>query len=156
MANANTMCVAAIVEMMNATHAIGTPGASHTSGGAKDIIKAALYLSSATVNENTTAYASGGEVTGTNYASGGVTATNGNLPTNVAKVAFWTPSASLVYTNVTLSTAFNAVLLYNSSQANKAISVHTFGDQTVTAGTFTLTMPVNNESAGLIRMTVLP
>jgi hypothetical protein len=53
---------------------------------------------------------------------------------------------------VTLATAFDAVLIYNSTQADKAVSVHTFGSQTVTAGTFTLTMPTNNTTDALIRL----
>jgi hypothetical protein len=96
-------------------------------------------------------------VTGTNYTAGGVTVTNAAAPafTNTsatAGVAYWTPSASLVYTTVTLATAFDTVLLYNSTQSNKAISVHTFGSQTITAGTFTLTMPANTTAAALIRL----
>jgi hypothetical protein len=67
-------------------------------------------------------------------------------------VAFFTPSASLVYTSVTLATASDAVLIYNSSQSNKAVSVHTFGSQTITAGTFTLTMPANTTSTALLRL----
>ena len=66
--------------------------------------------------------------------------------------AFSTPTASIVYTTVTLATAFDAVLIYNSTQSNKAVSVHTFGSQTVTAGTFTLTMPTNDSSNALIRL----
>jgi hypothetical protein len=53
---------------------------------------------------------------------------------------------------VTLATAFDAVLIYNSTQSDKAVSVHTFGSQTVTAGTFTLTMPTNNTTNALIRL----
>jgi hypothetical protein len=53
---------------------------------------------------------------------------------------------------VTLTTAFDAVLIYNSSQSNKAVSVHTFGSQTVTSGTFTLTMPSNTTSTALLRL----
>jgi hypothetical protein len=122
-----------------------------------DTVKAALYLASATVNASTTVYSSTGEVTGTNYTAGGVTVTNATAPTSTnssatAGVAYWTPSASITYTNVTLSTAFDAVLLYNSTQGNKSISVHTFGSQTVTAGTFTLTMPSNTTSTALIRL----
>ena len=122
-----------------------------------DTVKAALYLASATLNASTTAYSSTGEVTGTNYTAGGVTVTNATGPTatnssTTAGVAYWTPSASIVYTNVTLTTAFDCVLLYNSTQSNKAISVHTFGSQTVTAGTFTLTMPSNTTSTALIRL----
>jgi hypothetical protein len=122
-----------------------------------DTLKAALYLASATVNASTTAYSATGEVTGTGYTAGGVTVTNATGPTatnssTTAGVAYWTPSASITYTAVTLTTAFDAVLLYNSTQSNKAISVHTFGSQTVTAGTFTLTMPSNTTSTALIRL----
>jgi len=67
-------------------------------------------------------------------------------------VAYWTPSANLVYTTVTLTTAFDTVLIYNSSQSNAAVSVHTFGSQTITAGTFTLTMPSNTTSTALLRL----
>lgn len=122
-----------------------------------DTIKAALYLASATINASTTAYTATGEVTGAGYTAGGVTVTNATGPTSTnssatAGVAYWTPSASITYTSVTLTTAFDAVLLYNSTQNNKSISVHTFGSQTVTAGTFTLTMPSNTTSTALIRL----
>jgi hypothetical protein len=122
-----------------------------------DTVKAALYLASATINAATTAYSATGEVSGTNYTAGGVTVTNATAPTSTnssatAGVAYWTPSASITYTTVTLSTAFDTVLLYNSTQSNKAISVHTFGSQTITAGTFTLTMPSNTTSTALLRL----
>jgi len=117
-----------------------------------DTLKAALYLASATVNKSTTAYSSTNEVTGTNYTAGGVTVTNGNAPANASDVSYWTPSASFAWTTVTLSTAFDAVLLYNSTQSNRAIAVFTFGSQTVTAGNFTLTMPTNDQTTGLLRI----
>ena len=122
-----------------------------------DTLKAALYLASATMNASATVYTAVNEVSGTGYVAGGVTVTNATAPNSTnasatAGVAFFTPSASITYTTVTLSTAFDAVLLYNSTQSNKAISVHTFGSQTITAGTFTLTMPANTTSAALIRL----
>jgi len=117
-----------------------------------DSFKAALYLASATVNAATTAYSSTGEVTGTGYTAGGVAVTFGTAPSTSGTTAFVTPSASISYSAVTLSTSFDAVLIYNSTQSNKAVSVHTFGSQTVTAGTFTLTMPTNDASTGLIRL----
>ena len=117
-----------------------------------DTFKAALYLASATINASTTAYTATGEVSGTGYTAGGVTVTNGTAPATSGTTAYWTPSASISYTSVTLSTAFDCVLIYNSTQSNKAVSVHTFGSQTVTAGTFTLTMPTNDSSTGLIRL----
>jgi hypothetical protein len=122
-----------------------------------DTFKAALYLASATINAGTTAYSATGEVTGTGYTAGGISVTNATAPTatnssSTAGVAYWTPSASLVYTTVTLTTAFDTVLIYNSTQNNTAVSVHTFGSQTVTAGTFTLTMPTNSTTLALLRL----
>lgn len=150
MANSQAICTSFKVEALKGMHALGT---TVTRGGTTaDTVKAALYLASATVGAATTAYSSTGEVTGTNYTAGGVTVTNATAPNSSGTTAFWTPSASIVYTNVTLSTAFDAVLLYNSSQSDKAIAVYTFGSQTVTAGTFTLTMPTNDASTGLLRI----
>ena len=122
-----------------------------------DTLKAALYLASATISAATTAYSATNEVSGTGYTAGGITVTNATAPTSTnasatAGVGYWTPSASFVYTTVTLSTAFDCVLLYNSTQSNKAISVHTFGSQTITAGTFTLTMPSNTTTTALLRL----
>ncbi len=150
MANTQSLCTSFKGELLVGHHNFGT-GVVRAATTA-DTFKAALYLASATVNESTTAYSSTGEVTGTNYTAGGATVTFGTPPSTSGTTAFVTPSASITYSNVTLSTAFDAVLIYNSSQSNKAVSVHTFGSQTVTAGTFTLTMPTNDSSTGLIRL----
>jgi len=155
MANTQSMCTSFMGELMTATHNFGT--APIRAATTADTFKAALYLTSATVNASTTAYSSTNEVTGTGYTAGGVTVTNDTAPiaTNssaTAGVAYWTPSASITYTTVTLSTAFDCVLIYNSSQSNKAVSVHTFGSQTITAGTFTLTMPSNTTTTALLRL----
>ncbi len=147
-------------QLMLGEHQLGTATlVSRTSLTAPttDTLKAALYLTTATVNAATTAYSASNEVSGTGYVAGGVTVTNATAPnstntTATAGVAFFTPSASITYTTVTLSTAFDAVLIYNSTQSDKAISVHTFGSQTITAGTFTLTMPANTTSTALIRL----
>lgn len=150
MANTQAMCTSFKTEILDGIHALGTTVIR--SGTGADTLKAALYLASATVNAATTAYSATGEVTGAGYSAGGITATNANQPANSGTTAYWTPSASFTYTNVTLTTAFDAVLIYNSTQSNKAISVHTFGSQTVTAGTFVLSMPTNDASTGLLRI----
>ena len=155
MANTQAMATSFLGEILTATHNFGVAPTRGTT--AADTFKAALYLASATINASTTAYTVTGEVTGTNYTAGGVAVTNATAPiaTNssaTAGVAYWTPSASITYTTVTLSTAFDAVLIYNSTQSNKAVSVHTFGSQTITAGTFTLTMPSNTTSTALLRL----
>ena len=150
MANTQAMTTSFKGELLTGTHNFGV--APIRAATTADTFKAALYLASATVNATTTAYSSTGEVTGTNYSAGGVVVTNATPPATSGTTAYWTPSASIVYTNVTLTTAFDAVLIYNSTQSNKAVSVHTFGSQTVTAGTFTLTMPTNDATNGLIRI----
>jgi hypothetical protein len=150
MANTQAMCTSFKGELLTGTHNFGT-GVIRAATTA-DTFKAALYLSSATINASTTAYTATGEVTGTNYSAGGVTVGAWNAPTTSGTTGYTTPASSISYTTVTLTTAFNCVLIYNSTQSNKAVSVHTFGDQTVTAGTFTLTMPTNDASNALIRL----
>lgn len=155
MANTQAMCTSFLGELLTATHNFGTAPTRGT--GAADTFKGALYLASATLNASTTAYTVSGEVSGTGYSAGGVTVTNATPPASTnasptAGTAYWTPSASLVYSGVTLTTPFDTVLIYNSTQSDKAVSVHTFGSQTITAGTFTLTMPSNTTSTALLRL----
>lgn len=160
MANTQSMCTSFMSELMLGQHQLGTStivSRGSLTSPTTDTVKAALYLTSATVNASTTVYSATNEVSGTGYTAGGVVVTNANTPTSTntsatAGVAYWTPSASITYTTVTLTTAFDTVLLYNSTQSNKAISVHTFGSQTITAGTFTLTMPSNTTSTALLRL----
>ena len=155
MANTQAMATSFMGELLTGTHNFGV--APIRASTAADTFKASMYLTTATINAATTAYTATGEVSGTGYSAGGVTVTNATVPastntTSTAGVAYWTPSASIVYTSVTLSTAFDCVLIYNSSQSNKAVSVHTFGSQTITAGTFTLTMPSNTTTTALLRL----
>ena len=158
MANTQSMCTSFLGELFTATHNFGTAPTRGTS--AADTFKAALYLASATVNASTTAYSATGEVSSANYTAGGVAITNGNAPASTnssttAGVGYWTPSASIVYgtsgSPVTFA-SFDCVLVYNSTQSNKAVSVHTFTAQTVTSGTFTLTMPSNTTTTALLRL----
>jgi hypothetical protein len=114
-------------------------------------LKAALYLASATTNGTNTVYTATGEVSGTGYTAGGVAVTNANAAGLTSTTAYWTPSASITYTTVTLATAFDAVMIYSTTDTNRNLGVFTFGSQTITAGTFTLTMPTNDSSTGLIR-----
>jgi len=150
MANVQAICTSFKAEVMSALHALGT---TVTRGGTgADVVKAALYLASGSQGAATTAYSATNEVSGTGYSAGGITVTNATAPTTSGTTGFWTPSASFVFTTVTLTTAFDCVTVYNSSQSNKAIGVYTFGSQTVTAGTFTITMPANDATHALIQL----
>ena len=172
MANTQAMATSFMGELMVGAHQLGTVTlVSRTSLTAPtvDTLKALLVKATGTVNAGQTNVGTPGsgapttsnigtdEVAGANYVAGGVTVTNATGPTATnasatAGVAFWTPSASITYTNVTLATAFDTMVLYNSTQSGKVISVHTFGSQTVTAGTFTLTMPTNATTTALLRL----
>ena len=155
MANSSAICTSFKVEVMLGAHQFGSVTiVSRTSLTAPttDTLKAALYLTTASLGAGTTAYSATGEVSGTNYSAGGVTVTNATAPTSSGTTAFWTPSAAIVYTTVTLSTAFDSVLLYNSTQSNRAILVFNFGSTTVTAGTLTLNMPSNAAGTALINL----
>lgn len=149
-ANTQAVCTSFKTELLNGIHAFGTSVVRGGTGA--DSFKAALFLATATLGAATTAYSATNEVSGTNYTAGGVAVTNATAPTSSGTTAFWTPSASLSWSTVTLSTAFDAVLIYNSTQSNKAVAVYTFGSQTVTAGNFTLTMPTNDASNALLRL----
>lgn len=150
MANSQAMCTSFKVEILGGVHAIGTPPTRAST--AKDTFKAALFLASASLGAGTTAYSTSGEVSGAGYTAGGITVTNATAPTSSGTTAYWTPSASLTYSGVTLTTAFDAVLIYNSTQGDKAVAVYTFGSQTVTSGDFILTMPTNDSSTALLRI----
>ena len=155
MANSQAICGSFKSEVMLGQHQLGT--ATIVSRGSltsptTDTLKAALYLASGSLGAGTTAYGTTSEVSGTNYTAGGQSVTNATAPSTSGTTGIWTPSASLVWTTVTLSTAFDTVLIYNSTQSNRAIGVYTFGSQTVTAGTFTLTMPSNTSSTALIQL----
>lgn len=155
MSNTQAMCTSFKGELLLGAHQFGAVTlVSRTSLTAPttDTFKAALYLASATVNASTTAYSATNEVSGTGYTAGGATVTNATAPSTSGTTAIWTPSASIAWTTVTLSTSFDAVLIYNSTQSNRAVSVHTFGATTITAGNFTLTMPTNDASNALIRI----
>jgi len=166
MANTQAMVTSFMGKLMTGTHNFGV-GVVRAGTGA-DTYYGALLLASGSFNANSANYTGtigattmSGEVSGTGYTAGGVAITNATPPTATnssatAGVAFWTPSASITYTTVTLATAFDAVMIYNATQgtggAYPAVSIHTFGSQTITAGTFTLTMPSNTTSTALIRL----
>lgn len=155
MANSTAICTSFKKEVMLGEHQLGT--ATLVSRGSltsptTDTLNAALYLVSGSVGAGTTAYSSTNEVSGTNYSAGGVAVTNATAPTTSGTTAYWTPSAAIVYTTVTLSTAFDTVLLYNSTQSNRAILTYNFGSTTVTAGTLTLNMPSNAAGTALINL----
>jgi len=154
-ANTQGMCTSFKKEILCGSHAFGTQGANGVrTVTTKDAFKLALFLVTATRNNTDTVYNTTGELAGTGgYTQGGVTVTNAVDPSTSGTTAFWTPSGSATWTSFTSSGAFDCAVLWNdASTADLECAVFTFGSQSITAGTFTLTMPTNDASTGLIRI----
>ena len=122
-----------------------------------DTINLALYTSSATLNGNTTAYATANEVgaSGT-YAAGGATLTSptiGLTKTSATASTAFVDFANVSFTSATISA--QAALIYNrsSSNTNAAIAVLDFGAvKTSTNGTFTIAFPTNDKDSAILRL----
>ena len=149
-ANSQAMCTSFKQDLLNGLHAFGA--SVIRAGTTKDTFNAALYYATATINAATTAYTATGECSGGGYSAGGIAVTNANAPSTSGTTAIWTPSASLVWAGLTQA-AFDTVLVYNNTASGKnAVSVHTFGSQTIVSGTFTLTMPTNDSTHALLQL----
>jgi hypothetical protein len=125
---------------------VGTHDFTNTTG---DAFKLALYTSSATLGASTTAYTTTGEASGTNYSAGGSTLTN--------VTPFATGTTAVVdFNDLTFSTATitaRGCLIYNSTDANKAVAAIDFGgDKTSTAGDFTIVFPTPTATGAIIRL----
>lgn len=105
-----------------------------------DTIKIALYSSSATLDNTTTAYSATNEITGTGYTAGGKTLTATVTSSgNYAILDF----ADISWTSASFTC--RGALIYNSSKSNKSVFVLDFGtDKTVSSGTFTVQFPAND------------
>lgn len=117
-----------------------------------DVIKIALYTSSATIDNSTTVYSATNEVSGTGYTAGGNT-----LAPTVTQIGNY---AVLDFADTSWTSASftcRGALVYNSSKSNKSIFVLDFGtNKTVTAGTLTIQFPtadVNNAIAVISSVT---
>lgn len=157
MANVQAMCTSFKQELLNGSHAFGAQAANGTrTVTTKDTFKLALFTTAGSLGAATTAYSTTNEVTngsGTGYTAGGVAVTNATAPTTSGTTGYWTPSASASWSSFTSAAAFDAALLYNTATTGVlAVGVFTFGSQSITAGTFTLTMPTNDSSNALIRL----
>ena len=127
------------VDLFNAVHACAT-----------DVLKIALYTSSAALDNTTAAYTASGETTGPGYTAGGCTLVVGTAPTSTGTTAF------MSFNNPAWTTAtFTArgALIYNSSKSNKAVAVLDFGsDKSTTAGTFSIQMPSADSTNAILRI----
>jgi len=141
MAISQAVCNSFKKELLDGVHDLDTGG---------DAFKLALYTSVATLGAATTSYTTGSEVSASGqYVAGGsqLQSQQTSVASGVAIVDF----ADLSFTGVTLTA--RGALIYNSTDANKAVCVLDFGgDKTATAGTFTIQFPAFTTSAAILRI----
>ena len=125
-----------------------------SSGG--DQVKLALYGSSASLSNTTTAYTTSQEVSasGTYSAGGGnLTSTGAAATNNTSFIDF----SDISFTSASISA--QAAVIYNSNTSattntNAAVMVLDFGAvKTSTSGTFTVQFPTNNATSAILRIT---
>ena len=128
---------------------VGTHNFTASSGNA---FKLAMYTSSASLGAGTTAYSSSNEITnasGSAYSAGGKTIVSVTpaLDGTVAVCDF----ADISFTSASFTA--NGCLIYNDTQADKAVCVVAFGgDKTVSSGTFTIQFPAADASNAIVRI----
>jgi hypothetical protein len=138
MAITQAMCTSFKTELLGGVHDIDT-----------DVIKIALYTSSATLGAATTAYSTSNEASGTGYTAGGNTLTNATISSDGTTAIVDFDNTTWVSSTITARGA----LIYNSSKANRAIAVLDFGsDKISTDGDFTIQFPVADASNAILRI----
>lgn len=118
---------------------------------ASDTLKMALYDGYAELDENTPAYTTTNEISGTGYTAGGK---------DLSNVTIQSTSNGIVYVsfdNVTWDPAqftVRGALIYNFTKANASVATLDFGGDKTQAGnnTFTVTLPPDTASSALIRI----
>ena len=141
MAITQGMCTSFKVQLLNGTQNFSS-----------NTFKIALYTSSATLGEGTTAYSATNEVASTgNYTAGGNTLSVNVTPTSTGNVAFLS-FANTTWANATITA--NGALIYNNTNGNSAVAVLAFGgDKTSTNGTFAINFPTADSTSAIIRLT---
>lgn len=137
------LCDSFLLELLTGTH--------NFTNGTGDTFKMALYTSSASLTNLTTAYSATNEISGTGYSAGGAAMTTVTPAMNngfaIADFLDQTWAAS----------AFTArgALIYNSSKSNKAVAVLDFGaEKTSSVGnpTFTVQMPTADYLNAIVKI----
>ena len=111
-----------------------------------DVLKIALYTSTASIGADTTVYTTTDEVSGTGYTAGGVTLTG--VTVNTSGTTAYVDFADASWTGALTA---RGALIYNSSKANRAIAVLDFGADKTSMTTFLVQMPVNDSTNALLR-----
>ena len=142
----------AISQAMCTSFKVGVlDGTFDFSSGTSQTFKIALYTSSATLGDTTTAYSATNEVSGTGYTAGGNTLTISANPTSSGTTAYL-DFADTTWSTSTI-TARGALIYLANGTTNPAVAVLDFGaDKTSTAGDFTVVFPTADASNAIVRI----
>lgn len=143
------MCTSFKVELAKALHDF-----TLTTG---NVFKIALFKANASIvgtfGAATTNYSQmGTDELGTagGYTAGGATLTN-VTPLSTGTQAYWQFGTPVQWSSATFTT--RGCLVYNSTNGNRAVSVHDFGgDEAIVSGTFTINMPTNGAGTSLLQL----
>ena len=114
-----------------------------------DVLKVALYTSSAVLGPDTTIYTSTNEVSSAGYTAGGEVLLN--VTVNVANGAAYASFDNPTWSGTTFSP--RGALIYNFTKSGKSIGVLNFGiDQTTLNQNFQMQLPPNSAETALIRI----
>ena len=124
-------------------------GAFDFGPGSSDVYRIALYTNAATLNAETSAYTTDGEVVASGYTAGGPII----IPTKgIGNVSTSGGTAFVTFSNVAVSASFTArgALIYKVGGG--AICVLDFGSDKTSTNSFQVTFPVATATDALIRI----
>jgi hypothetical protein len=126
-------------------------GSFNLGTGTTQVFKIALYTNAASLDYQTTAYTTTGEVSASGYTAGGETLTISQVPTTGSSgtVSYYS------FDNVTWTGAFTArgALIYLADgSTNPAMIVLDFGSDKTSTSTFTVTFPSATNTSAIVRI----
>ena len=117
-----------------------------------DTFKIALYTGAASIDSETAAYTTAGEVVASGYTAGGEVLTVSQVPTIGTQAA--NAVVYLSFSNVTWTSALTArgALIYKSGSGDPTVCVLDFGADKTSTTTFTVQFPAATNTAAIIRI----
>jgi hypothetical protein len=134
------------------TFTTGLPsGVFNFNTGTTQTFKIALYTNAATLNADTTAYTTTGEVVASGYTAGGQILVISQVPTTgpSGTTAYWSFNNAVWSTGVT---ARGALIYLANGTTNPAICVLDFGSDKTSTNTFTVQFPAVTNTSAIIRI----
>ena len=142
MAITQAMCTSFKKELLEGVHNFKNSGGS--------TFNLALYTSSASLGEGTTAYTTSNEVSGTGYTAKGASLTR--VDPSTSGTTALTDFSDLTFSTVSI-TAAGALIFNDSASGDPSVCVLNFGaDKTASSGDFTIVFPTADASNAIIRI----